>query len=288
MSTVPAPPSVPKLPSDAPALDQASFAAYLHSGHAAEQARLEAEFHEETQHSRTADLLPESDPGSWPSSLFIAHRASALPDPGAWLARAQAGLQSPAGIAAEPGAGSVEQEALQSGAFAALQDEDIHEQLRLDRRGQPAAWATPLVQSSADDAPVFELRSEPPRLPAQQSLAARVADRGLGAEVVDGELPPPSHSLASPEIEWAHRPTMPWWMPRPPDIEAPGVPGLIAARHDKPLFTGMAPRSPGSAVSATDVSAVPDFAYQRFEWDQDFGFNPWNAAPQALLSGASL
>ena len=290
MSTAPAPPSVPKVPADAAALDLASFAAYLHSGHAAQEARLEAELDEEAHYRRAADLPPETAHEAALSGPFVAHHASALPDPGAWLARVASDLRSPAGAVPGPGLGGAEQEALQWGVFAASQDEEIQQQQRLlDRQVRPAVWATPLVEGRTDGAPVFELTPAPARRPALQGLAARVADPAPGAVAAGGELPPPQaqSALAPLEIELAHQPALPWWLPRPPNIEVPGLPGLVAARGDGPWLAAVAPPTLGSVAATPTVTAVPDFVYQRFEWDEDFGFNPWNPAPQAASSGAA-
>jgi hypothetical protein len=289
VSSAPTPPDVLKSLSGPAALDLASFAAYVQSGHAALEAAHDAERYEDDLHRLAGDLPPDSGEDVAFSGPFLAHRPSALPDRATWLTSMAADMRPFAGVPPGPTLLEAEHQAQERAFFAAPHDEELREQPRFDSRSGPVARATLLGEVRADGPPVFELTPEPPRRLALQAVAAGVAGAAPGAEAVEAEttfaavLP----AVARLEIDPAHHPVLPWWMPRPPNIEVPGLPGLVTARQDKPLFAGAAPRSPNPAGAAMDATAVGDFAYQRFEWDEDFGFNPWNPAPQAVLSGAT-
>lgn len=280
MSTAPAPAPVPtKVPIDVAALGQAVFFEHLPSLDAVQEALHEDQLKDDAQHRGAAGFLPEDAAEETSSGLFVAYHAPALPDPGVWLAGVAADLGSPG---ADPG--GAEQEAPQPGGFAAPQDGKIPDLSGLGHQVLPAAWATPLVGGLTDGAPVFELTSEPSSGLSLQAVSAVVADTPTGTGAVDGGLLPSQalsalDPLGALEIDWAHQPQLPWWMPRPPNIEVRGLPGLVAARQDGAWLPAVEPTSLGSAATTSAGTAVPDFVYQQFEWDQDFGFNPWNSAP---------
>lgn len=269
--------------------DEASFAAYLHSGHVALVPELDAELHAQEVHRRALDTPAESGTDAAPEAPFVAHHLSGPREREGLLARVGADMSSRpwvADVRSAPDPGSAEQWSEERFPAVTLQDEEIQQQF--DDRLRLAQATASLAPDPADRPPIFDLTPDPPRRLVLQAVVAGEVESPYRADSADvPELKSTQSTVAaiSLEVDPAAPPVLPWWKPRSASVEVPGLPGLVAARQDRHLLAAYAPSALIPVAVAMVATEDPDFVYRGFEWDEEFGFNPWNPGRQGVVSG---